>query len=154
MKKYIFTLLIAAAIGNIKTAQAQQKAYETTIDGVQVIVQPSGNDIVDIQTVIRGGVQNYPANKMGIEALAMTALTECGTVKYDKNSFKNALDKVSASIDGHSGKDYSLIDMDCIKGDLGTVWPLYVDAITHPKFDTAEFSRIKQDAVNNLKESS
>lgn len=46
MKKYVFTLLIAAAIGNIKTVQAQNKAYETTVSGVKVIVQPSGNDIV------------------------------------------------------------------------------------------------------------
>ncbi len=63
-------------------------AYETTVDGVKVIVQPSGNEIVEIQTIIKGGVQNYPANKAGIETLAFTALTECGTQKDDKNTFK------------------------------------------------------------------
>jgi len=152
MKKYVFTLLVAATLGSIKTAQAQQKAYETTVDGVKVIVQPSGNNIVEIQTIIKGGVANYPASKMGIEALAMSALTECGTLKHDKNSFKDALDRVDATVYGYTSKDYSVIRMNCIKTDLDVVWPLYTEAITQPKFDTAEFSRIKQDAINSLKE--
>ena len=153
MKKYVFTLLIAAVLGSLTTAQAQQKAYETIVDGVKVIVQPSGNNIVEIQTIIKGGVANYPASKMGIEAMAMSALTECGTLKHDKNSFKDALDKVDASVSGSTNKDYSVIRVNCIKTDMDVVWPLYTEAITQPKFDTAEFSRIKQDAINNLKQS-
>jgi len=153
MKKYVFTLLIAAVLGSLTTARAQQKAYETIVDGVKVIVQPSGNNIVEIQTIIKGGVANYPASKMGIEAMAMSALTECGTLKHDKNSFKDALDKVDASVSGSTNKDYSVIRVNCIKTDMDVVWPLYTEAITQPKFDTAEFSRIKQDAINNLKQS-
>jgi predicted Zn-dependent peptidase len=152
MKKYVFTLLIAAAIGNIKTVQAQNKAYETTVDGVKVIVQPSGNDIVEIQTIIKGGVQNYKADKMGIESMAMNALTECGTIKHDKNSFKDQLDKVSATVDGSSNKNYSILRMNCIKNDFDIVWPLYVEALTQPRFDAKEFARIKQDAINNIKQ--
>ncbi|WP_461453327.1 M16 family metallopeptidase [Mucilaginibacter sp.] len=151
MKKYIYSLLIIAATGSIKPAMAQNKAYETMVDGVKVVVQPSGNNIIEIQTVIRGGVDTYPASKMGIETMAMRALTECGTLKHDKNSFKNALDKVSASIDGHAGKDYATINMSCVKSDFDTVWGLYTEAIDEPKFDTTEFSRIKQDAINDLR---
>jgi predicted Zn-dependent peptidase len=126
-------------------------AYEMNVNGVKVIVQPSGNDIVEVLTIIKGGVQNYPAAKAGIEALAMTALTECGTKKDDKNSFKNKLDKVSAQIGGYTGMDYASFRMNCIKSDFDIVWPLYVDAMTIPKFDAKEFSRIKQDAVTSLK---
>jgi predicted Zn-dependent peptidase len=151
MKK-IFILFISAALFNVQLVKAQQKAYETMVDGVKVIVEPSGNDIVEIQTVIKGGVYNYPADKSGIESLAMTALSECGTLKHDKNSFKNQLDKVSADVYGYSGKDYSIIKMNCIKSDFESVWPLYAEAITLPSFDAKEFARIKQNAINNLKE--
>jgi hypothetical protein len=48
----------------------QDKAYDMMVNGVKVIVQPSGNDITVIQTIIKGGVQNYPAAKAGIETLA------------------------------------------------------------------------------------
>jgi zinc protease len=134
-------------------AQAQMgKAYDMTVNGVKVIVQPSGNDIVEVLTILKGGVQNYPAEKSGIESLAMTALTECGTMKDDKNAFKNKLDKVSAQIGGYSGMDYASFRMNCIKSDFDKVWPLYTDALTIPKFDAKEFARIKQDAITNLKQ--
>ena len=152
MKKKILILFVAAGLFSMQLAKAQQ-AYEMTINGVKVIVQPSGNDIVEIQAVIRGGVQNYPATKSGIESLAMNALTECGTLKHDKNSFKNQLDKVSAQIYGYCpNKDYSTVVMNCIKSDFETVWPLYAEALTIPAFDAKEFARIRQDAVTNIKQ--
>ncbi|MGZ3811926.1 MAG: M16 family metallopeptidase [Mucilaginibacter sp.] len=152
MRKKFFILIVVAGLLNIQFVRAQQNAYETIVDGVKVIVQPGGNDIVEIQTIIKGGVSNYPAGKCGIEALAMTALGECGTLNHDKNSFKNQLDKVNAAVYGFSGKDYSVVKMNCVKSDFDVVWPLYAEAITSPKFDTKEFARIKQDALNNLKE--
>lgn len=134
---------------------AQNKpAYEMTINGIKVIVQPSGNEIVEILTLFKGGVQNYPADKAGIESLAITGLTECGTKKDSKNSFKDKLDKVSAEIGGSAGMDFSTVTLNCIKSDLDQVWPLYVDALTAPVFDTGEFSRIKQDAISRLKSQS
>lgn len=125
--------------------------YEMNIRGVKVIVQPSGNEIVEVLTLFKGGVQNYPASRAGIEALAITALTECGTLKRDKNDFKNALDKVSAQMGGSTGMDYASFRMNCIRGDFEMVWPLYVEALTQPRFDAEEFTRIKQDALTNLR---
>ena len=123
------------------------------VDGVKVIVQPVSNQIVQIQTVFRGGVQNYDTSKAGIEDLALTALTECGTANDDKNSFKNKLDKVSGQIYSRAGMDFSTFSLNCIKEDLSTVWPLYEDALTKPHFDEKEFARIQQDAINSIKES-
>ena len=153
MKKYLFILAIAALPVGLVCAQSPKDAYETIVDGVKVIVQPSGNGIVEIQAIIKGGVQNYPADKMGIESLAMTALSECGTMNHDKNSFKDQLDKVNASVYGYSNKNFSVLRMNCIKNDFDTVWPLFTEALTQPKFDAKEFARIQQDAINALKES-
>jgi zinc protease len=152
MKKrihYIFLLTALIISGTIWSQMG--KAYELTINGVKVIVQPSGNEILEIQTIIKGGVQNYPDTKAGIERLALIALTECGTLKDDKNSFKNKLDKVSAQMNGFTNMDYASLRMNCIKSDFDVVWPLYVDAMTIPKFDAKEFERIKQDAVTILR---
>lgn len=148
MKK---TILILIGLMSATMVSAQKPAYDITVEGVKVIVQPSGNDIVEVQTIIKGGVMNYPADKAGIESLAMTALTECGTIKHDKNSFKDILDKVSAQVYGNAGKDYSTLRMNCVKTDFDTVWPLYVEALTQPKFDEKEFARIKDNALSRLK---
>lgn len=147
--QYIFLLLTLIAPAML-SAQPD-KSYDMIIDGVKIIVHPSGNEIVVVQTVIKGGVQNYPANKAGIESMAINALTECGTLKDDKNSFKNKLDRVSAQVDGSSGMDYSSFSLNCIKGDFETVWPLYTDALLTPRFDAKEFDRIKQDAINFIR---
>lgn len=141
----LFTLGAATVFGQ------KGDAYEMTVSGVKVIVQPSGNQIAEIQTIIKGGVQNYGFDKQGIESLAMSALTECGTQNDDKNSFKNKLDKVSAQVYGSAGKDFSTISMNCILSDFDVVWPLYADAITKPVFNEKEFDRIKQDAINGLR---
>ncbi len=151
MRKIILLLFVGVGLLGLQNSDAQQP-YETVVDGVKVIVHPAGgNNIVEIQTIIKGGVYNYPVDKCGIEELAMVALSECGTLKQDRNEFKNQLDKVSATLFGLSGKDYAVIKMNCVKSDFGVVWPLYVEAITIPKFDPQDFDRIKQEAINNLK---
>jgi zinc protease len=147
-RKYGLTVL--AMLPLIAVAQ-MGKAYDMNVNGVKVIVQPSGNDIVVIKTIIKGGVQNYPVGKAGIESLALTALTECGTAKDDKNSFKDKLDKVSAQMNGNTGMDYATFTMNCIKSDFHTVWPLYTDALLSPRFDKKEFERIRQDAINIIR---
>src|ERR1043165_4958577 len=101
---------------------------------------------------LKGGVRNYAAAPAGIEKLALRGLTECGTMTHDKNSFKNALDDVDARINGFAGRDMSGFQLNCIKGDFETVWPLYVEALTMPKFDEKEFERIKQEAITQLRQ--
>ncbi len=148
MKNLALSILLFA----FTTAGAQKKApYEMNLAGVKVIVYPSGNEIVEIQTIIKGGVQNYAPAKAGIENLAFKALTECGTLNDNKNAFLNKLDAVSAQIGGWAGRDFAGVSMNCIMGDLETVWPLYVDALTIPKFDSKEFARIKNDMVTSIK---
>lgn len=140
-------LLVAPLVALAQT----DKAYDMNINGVKVIVQPSGNEIAVVQTIIKGGVQNYAADKAGIESLAMNALTECGTVKDDKNSFKNKLDKISAQVYGNTGMDFATFSLNCINSDFDVAWPLYTDAMLSPRFDTKEFDRIKQDAINIIR---
>ena len=115
MKNIISILLLFISVA----LQAQDnKPYEMLVNGVKVIVVPSGNEIIQIDLVVKGGVQNYAVDKAGIEKLALTALTECGTLKDDKNSFKNKLDEIDARIWGEAGKDASHFQINCIRGDL------------------------------------
>ncbi len=152
MKKIIqHTLTLIAFIIPFSPYAQTNKAYDMNINDVKVIVQPSGNEIVVVQTIIKGGVQNYPADKAGIEALAVTGLTECGTTKDDKNSYKNKLDKISAQVYGNTRMDFAAFSLNCIKGDFETAWPLYTDAMIAPRFDAKEFARIKQDAINIIR---
>jgi len=153
MKNRFKIFIIISLLSLSFTSMAQKEAYEMNVEGVKVIVHPANNQLITIITVIKGGVQNYPAEKQGIESLAIKALTECGTVNDDKNSFKNKLDKVSGQISGNSSMDYASLRMNCVSTDFNVVWPLYSDALTSPKFDENEFARIRKDAVNIIRDS-
>jgi predicted Zn-dependent peptidase len=153
MKNRINIFFILALLAFTHTGLAQSQPYEMTVEGVKVIVHPANNQLITVTTVIKGGVQNYPAEKQGIESLAMNALTECGTINDDKNSFKNKLDKVSGQVYGSSNMDYAAFSMNCVLSDFNVVWPLYSDALTSPGFDEKEFNRIRNDAVNIIRDS-
>jgi hypothetical protein len=118
----IFFLIAIACLTAFSGAGQNNKPYDLTVNGVKVIVYPSGNEIVVVQTVIKGGVQNYNADRAGIESLAINALTECGTTLNSKNSFKDKLDKVSAQVYGNAGLSFSSFTMNCIRGDFDAVW--------------------------------
>jgi zinc protease len=150
MKKIFFLLLTVCTTAAF--AQEKGKPYEMMVNGIKVIVVPSGNEIVQMDFVIKGGVQNYPADKAGIEQLAMRALTECGTQKDAKNSFKNKLDAVDAQVYGYTGLDAAHFVLNCIKSDFSTAWPLYIDALTTPLFDAKEFAIVKENAINSLRQ--
>jgi zinc protease len=150
-RSFLYIAILAFATAPLLTRAQENKPYDMVINGVKVIVQPSGNDIVVIQTIVKGGVQNYGADKAGIENLAFTGLTECGTASLDKNTYKNKLDLVSAQIGGGTGVSLGSLTLNCIKGDFETVWPLYTEAMTAPRFDPKEFDRIKQDAINAIR---
>ena len=122
MQKILHHILSLMLVTPCLVMAQSNKPYELNINGVKVVVQPSGNEIVVVQTIIKGGVQNYPENKAGIENLATRGLTECGTMNDDKNSFKNKLDKVSAQVSGWSDMDYAGVSLNCIKNDLDKVW--------------------------------
>lgn len=148
MKKMLFSLLLLVSVAHAQDA----KPYEMTVNGVKVIVVPSGNDIVQVDMVIKGGVQNFTADQAGIEKLAVKALVECGTLKRSKNDFKNALDEVDAKMYTSAGRDASHVQLNCIKSDFEVAWPLFAEAVTMPKFDAKEFERIKEEALNSLRE--
>jgi zinc protease len=146
---YIFLFLLVALNVNAQL----KEPYEMTINGVKVIVHPAGNEIVVIQTVIKGGVQNYSTSKMGIEDMSLFALKECGTKKDDRNSFKNKLNKVDAEVWGRSNLDYAVFGMNCIASDFNGVFELYMDAMTEPAFKSSDFERSKGDMITYLKAS-
>ena len=67
MKKFFLTTkywLCALIILSAGTVVAQKgDAYEMNVSGVKVIVQPSGNQIVEIQTIIKGLTHDYELNR-------------------------------------------------------------------------------------------
>src|SRR5687768_7704299 len=83
-------------------ALAQTKATSFNVDGIKVILKPTQKQIINISMYYRGGVANYPAEKAGIENLALAAATDCGTKKFNKDAFKDREDAFGVEVTGSS----------------------------------------------------
>ena len=134
-------------------ALAQTKATSFDVDGIKVILKPTQKQIINISMYYRGGVANYPAEKAGIENLALAAATDCGTKKFNKDAFKDREDAFGVVVTGSSGYDNGAISLNCISRFFNEGWDLFAEAIVNPVFDAKELEMLKEQMISGLKQS-
>lgn len=139
-----------AVIGVAAVAHAQ--TTEMNVNGLKVIFKPSEKQTVSAVMFFKGGTANYAKDQQGIESLAMSATTECGTKKYNKDAFKDIADQYSINLGGTSGYDFGYISMNCVKPYFNEGWDLFSSAITEPVFEEKELGLLKQKIEANLKQ--
>src|SRR4051794_37066668 len=108
---------------------AQTEATSFNVGGLKVILRPTVKEVISVRMFYRGGVSNYSAADAGIEDLALSATTECGTKKYTKNAYKDLQDQYGIEIGGSSGYDFGTISMNCISKYFDQGWDLLTEAI-------------------------
>ena len=151
MKKITITFTILFAV--VLTVSAQTATTTFTAGGITVIYKPTQKQIINVSVYFRGGVNNYPANKAGIENLAIASVSECGTAKYSKDAFKDKADSYGIAVYGSAGRDNALIGLNCISQYFNTGWDLLAQAVTTPSFDEGEFNKLKQKVISGIKQS-
>jgi len=150
MKIKLFITVIALS-AFVTAVQAQDATREMTINGLKVIFKPSTKQSVSTILFFKGGTANYDAKQQGIESLALNAVAECGTQKYNKDAFKDMADKYGISIDGSTSYDYGYISMSCVKPYFKEGWNLFTEAVNHPVFEEKELGLLQQKLISNLK---
>jgi len=142
----IFCLFITAAL----FAQSATTSFD--VGGLKVILRPTVKEIISVRMFYRGGVNNYDASQAGIEDLALSATTECGTKKYNKNAYKDLQDQYGIEIGGSSGYDFGTISMNCISKYFDQGWDLLSEAIMNPIFDPRELDLLKAKMINDIRQ--
>jgi zinc protease len=123
------------------------------VAGIKVIFKPTVKEIISVRMFYRGGVNNYTASEAGIEDLALSATTECGTKKYNKNAYKDMQDQYGIEIGGSSGYDFGTISMHCISKYFNQGWDLFTEAVVNPIFDPRELELVKTKKITDIKQS-
>lgn len=150
MKRFAFSIYILfITLG----ASAQSKATSFDVAGIKVIMKPTQKEIINVSMYFRGGVTNYPADKAGIEQLALASTTECGTKKYTKDVFKDREDAFGVEVSGSSGYDNGTISMTCISRFFNEGWGLFADAVVNPVFEEKELEMLKDKMISGIKQS-
>lgn len=151
MKKITLSIILFCAVAIAATAQSATTSF--TVGGITVIYKPTQKQIINVSVYFRGGVNNYTADKAGIENLTISGVTECGTTKYAKDVFKDKADEYGISVYGSAGRDNALIGLNCISKYFNQGWDLLAQAVTNPVFEEGEFNKLKQKVLAGVKQS-
>jgi zinc protease len=106
---------------------------------------------IDLIISIKGGhqMQAYNPKKIGLANLTAQMMNE-GTKTMTPEAISLALDKLGASIRVTSGRDATTIFVSSLAKNIDGTLKLLEDILYNPRFDKEDFSRIKNQAIENF----
>lgn len=107
---------------------------------------------VFLQVSIKGGHHAEPLEKSGLAALTAAMMNEA-TENYSNEELHNELAKTGSTINFSAGTNYSTITIQSLTKYLDRTLELANEKFYSPKFDEADFNRIKAQHIQNLRRS-
>jgi len=125
---------------------------EFTVNGLKVILKKNpANEVVVAQLYIRGGALNLTPEIAGIEPLLFDA-AEQGTLKYPKEKINAELSRMGTQIGSDVSRDYSVMQMRCVKTHFDLSWDIFSDVILNPVLEPQEVELSREQFLNALRQ--
>ena len=123
----------------------------TRVEGVGLLELPLNDKaIVNVQLRFRSGAIDDPPGKAGVTYLAARLMTEGGTRALDSKALLNALFPLAAEVDVRVDKELTTFSARVHRDNLQALLPILTDVLLHPRWDPAEFKRLREAAVNDV----
>ena len=106
--------------------------------------------LVSFRILFRIGSVDDPPGKEGITSLTAALLAEGGTRSLAYPELLEALYPMAARIDAQADKEAVVLIGQCHRDHLERFTPLLLDVLLQPRFDPADFARLRDEAVNYL----
>jgi predicted Zn-dependent peptidase len=107
--------------------------------------------LVSCDLTIPVGASSDPAGKAGLAYVTANMLDE-GAGKLGAIEFARALDELGARLTTDANADASFVSLTVLKRHLPRAFALFGDAVASPRLDAAEFKRVKELWINELKQ--
>ncbi|MGQ0739100.1 MAG: M16 family metallopeptidase [Bacteroidota bacterium] len=137
-------------IANIK----KNTEYGTLPNGGKyaLLQKPTKGDKIDASISLRFGDENSLMNKPEISSL-LADMLKAGTGTRSKKQISDELDRIKTNISFFGAVNGLVININTDKQNLAAALALLDDMLHNPKFDEAEFDKIKLDAKANIEAS-
>jgi zinc protease len=123
----------------------------TMAAGIQLIELPANqNAIVNVQLRFRSGALDDPKGKAGLTWLTARVMSEGGTQALSAKQLLEALFPLAAELDVRVDKEMTTFRARVHKDNLAKLVPILTDVVIHPRWDPAEFRRLREAAVNDI----
>ena len=148
-----FIAIACAILTSTLTAQVRLPDYtHTTLpNGVVVDLLPkTGVPLVNIDVLIKGGVESEPANLAGLASVTSQLLRR-GTSKRSADQFSDGLEGLGGSFGAGSDDQSTFISTQFLSKDFDAGLDLVADAIMRPTFPDAEVTKILAQRIDGAK---
>ncbi len=105
--------------------------------------------IVSCDLTVPAGASGDPKGKAGLAHVTAGMLDE-GAGKLGAIELSRALDDLGARLGTDANADASFVSLTVLKRNLGAAFPLFADVVARPRFEPAEFARVKDLWINEL----
>ena len=134
----------------VDTSSFKMPAYETykMANGLTVYLMPHKEvPLITVDAVIKAGSVN---DRLGGEARLTAKSLMLGAGKWSKSDIEQTVDFMGASLKTNAGKEGSSVSSDFLAKDLDKMLPIIKAVLLNPKFDRAEFTKLKQREIAGL----
>lgn len=111
---------------------------------------PNQSPAVAIRLLFRSGFADDPPDRPGLTALTAELMTEGGTVHDTAFALKQRLFPWAATLTASVDADTTVFEATVPRDRLDAFLPILADVLTAPRFEPAEFERLRRDAVDDI----
>lgn len=145
-------LMIVACLCAAGTSEGRTGAEGFTVNGLQVILKSNtANEIIAVQLYLRGGALNLTETNQGIESFMFESAMK-GSQKYPKDALNTILDRTAAGIGSNATRDFTLINLRCLRSDFNQLWDVFTDVVMHPSFVPQDVDLVRQNQLLQIRQ--
>lgn len=140
------------AVGKAPTVKFDALQKFKLTNGLSVVLAERNTiPVVKMQLIVDSGFAADQVDKRGVADLTMQMLDE-GAGSKDALQISSELSNLGTNISASAGLDFSVVAMDTIKDNLAPSLSLFSDIVLRPTFPSSEFTRIKAQHLNGIKQ--
>ena len=106
--------------------------------------------LIDATMRIRGGSRNEPAAKVGLVDILGDVWRTGGTKTKTGDELDDQLEARAAKIETDGNADSTTLAFSCLKQDLDTVFPIFVDVLRNPEFREEKLELAKDELSSSI----
>ncbi|MFN8143180.1 MAG: pitrilysin family protein [Bacteroidia bacterium] len=120
-------------------------------NGLKIIGTQTQTPKVVLLMTIKGGnlVNSADIKKSGLSEFTAALMNE-GTEKYTTEQISAELDKLGSRIEFSGGRENTTVEVQTLTKNLDATLQLLEEKLLHPRFDPADFKRVKKQYIESL----
>lgn len=138
----------AAACAALLLASGDSRSQGPGIPSVLLSIPSS--PLVTFRIQFRTGAVNDPAGKAGLTELTAAMITEAGTTKHTYEQITEMLYPIASSVTAYVDKEVTTLVGTTHIENVDRFSDLLAEMLLEPRFDTADFERIKSNQLNYI----